>query len=159
MVTVSKESQYLLFYFLGSLVSLPAELTEENLSKQSSLSSVGNKLSQKSLPLIVEEKAASSSSFLVPQVVLFTHLWIQGWKLGKTDWKAFFFVKVQIITPAPTLQYPNLGQLSMLLQTYIFFWAGHPICGKCIPHSRKHIVGQNGCLFRWSERRRSPSET
>jgi len=51
----------------GSLVSLPAELSEENLSKQSSLSSVGYKISQKSLPLIVEEKAASSSAFPNPQ--------------------------------------------------------------------------------------------
>lgn len=44
-------------------MSLPVELTEDNLSKQSSLSSVGNKLSQKSLPLIVEEKAPNSSTF------------------------------------------------------------------------------------------------
>lgn len=52
----------------GSLVSLPAEPTEGNLSKESSLSSVGCKLSQKSLPLItVEEKAARSSTFLVHQ--------------------------------------------------------------------------------------------
>lgn len=56
-----------MFFILGSLVSLPAELSEENLSKQSSLYSVGNKLSQKSLPLIVEEKVPNSSSFLVPQ--------------------------------------------------------------------------------------------
>lgn len=56
-----------LFFRLGSLVSLPAELSEENLSKQSSLYSVGNKLSQKSLPLIVEEKVPNSSSFLAPQ--------------------------------------------------------------------------------------------
>lgn len=52
---------------LGSLVSLPAELSEENLSKQSSLYSVGNKLSQKSIPQIVEEKVPNSSSFLAPQ--------------------------------------------------------------------------------------------
>lgn len=51
----------------GSLVSLPAELSEENLSKQSSLASVGRKLSQKSLPLIIEEKAANSGVFPVPQ--------------------------------------------------------------------------------------------
>ncbi|XP_020608681.1 protein FAM227B-like, partial [Orbicella faveolata] len=51
----------------GSLVSLPAELSEENLSKQSSLYSVGNKLSQKSIPQIVEEKVPNSSSFLAPQ--------------------------------------------------------------------------------------------
>ena len=49
-------------------MSLPGELSDESLSKQSSLSSVGNKLSQKSLPLIVEDKAASSSSFPFPQV-------------------------------------------------------------------------------------------
>lgn len=54
-----------LFFRLGSLVSLPAELSEENLSKQSSLYSVGNKLSQKSLPLIVEEKVPNSS--IAPQ--------------------------------------------------------------------------------------------
>ena len=53
-------------------MSLPAELSEENLSKQSSLSSVGYKISQKSLPLIVEEKAASSSAFPNPQVGRFT---------------------------------------------------------------------------------------
>lgn len=56
-----------LFLLLGSLVSLPAELREENLSKQSSVYSVGNKLRQKSIPLIVEEKAPNSSSFLSPQ--------------------------------------------------------------------------------------------
>ena len=62
------EFNYLLFYFLGSLVSLPGELSDDSLSKQSSLSSVGNKLSQKSLPLIVVDKAASSSTFPFPQV-------------------------------------------------------------------------------------------
>ncbi|KAL9956226.1 hypothetical protein ACROYT_G037674 [Oculina patagonica] len=51
----------------GSLVSLPAELSEENLSKQSSLSSVGNKLSHKSLPLIIEEKAPNNGSFQASQ--------------------------------------------------------------------------------------------
>lgn len=51
----------------GSLVSLPAELREENLSKQSSVYSVGNKLRQKSIPLIVEEKVPNSNSFLSPQ--------------------------------------------------------------------------------------------
>lgn len=56
-----------MFFILGSLVSIPAELSEENLSKQSSLYSVGNKLSQKSLPLIVEEKVPNSSSSLAPQ--------------------------------------------------------------------------------------------
>ena len=56
-----------LFLLLGSLVSLPVELSEENLSKQSSLYSVGNKLSHKSLPLIVEQKVPNSSSFLAPQ--------------------------------------------------------------------------------------------
>lgn len=56
-----------LFLLLGSLVSLPAELSEENLSKQSSVYSVGNKLSQKSIPLIVEEKVPNSSSFLSPR--------------------------------------------------------------------------------------------
>ena len=64
-----QEITKLFLYFLGSLVSLPVELTEGNLSKESSLSSVGCKPSQKSLPLItVEEKAASSSTFLVHQV-------------------------------------------------------------------------------------------
>ena len=53
-----------LFLLVGSLVSLPAELSEENLSKQSSVYSVGNKLSQKFIPLIVEEKVPNSSSFL-----------------------------------------------------------------------------------------------
>ena len=56
-----------LFLLLGSLVSLPVKLSEENLSKQSSLYSGGNKLSQKSLPLIIEEKVPNSSSFLTPQ--------------------------------------------------------------------------------------------
>lgn len=45
----------------GSLVSLPVEISEENVSNQTSLSSVGYKLSQKSLPLIVEEKATATS--------------------------------------------------------------------------------------------------
>lgn len=48
-------------------MSLPAELSEEDLSKQSSLSSVGNKLSHKSLPLIVEEKAPNCGSFVALQ--------------------------------------------------------------------------------------------
>ena len=53
---------------LGSLVSLPVELSEDDLSKQTSVSSVGYKLSQKSLPFITEEKAAGSSLFPVAQV-------------------------------------------------------------------------------------------
>ena len=43
------------------------ELSEDNLSKQSSLSTVGNKLSQKALPLIIEEKAPNYGGFLAPQ--------------------------------------------------------------------------------------------
>ena len=60
--------QYLLSCLVGSLVSLPVELSEENLSNQTSLSSVGSKLSQKSLPLIVEEKATATSISSLAQV-------------------------------------------------------------------------------------------
>lgn len=54
-------------YFSGSLVHLPVE----NLSKQSSLSSVGCEPQQKSLPLIVEERAAGTTAFKVTQLGCF----------------------------------------------------------------------------------------
>lgn len=51
----------------GSLVHLPVEFTDEDLSQQSSLSSFGYKPRQKSLPLIVEERAANTNSHHVIQ--------------------------------------------------------------------------------------------
>lgn len=54
-------------YFSGSLVHLP----EENLSKQSSLSSVGCEPRQKSLPLRVEERSAGTTAFKVTQLGCF----------------------------------------------------------------------------------------
>ena len=58
-----------ILHFSGSLVHLPVEFTDEDLSQQSSLSSFGHKARQKSLPLIVEERAANTNSHHVIQVL------------------------------------------------------------------------------------------
>ena len=71
-----------------------------------------------------------------------------GMEIRENRLKGVFFCESANHYPRPHPSVPKFRPTKYAFADLYFFWAGHPICGKCIPHSRKHIVGQNGCLFR-----------